>query len=125
MPILIADDDHDTVTTEALLFQRSGFSVMACEEGKDVMPLVEEYKPSVLLLDLSMPGMNGFDIAQELKDNPDLRPKLLVAVTGYADSETRQKTAAAGFDYHFAKPVEFSTLLQVVAQALGRDEGDR
>jgi CheY-like chemotaxis protein len=118
MPIIIADDDPDTVTTQGMLFRQAGFDVIECLEGKDVMPLVEQHHPRVVLLDLSMPGMDGFAIADELRDNPDLRPKLLVAVTGYGDPETVKRTAEAGFDRHMLKPVEFSELLSLVESFL-------
>jgi DNA-binding response OmpR family regulator len=114
MPILIADDDHDTVVSQALLFRKRGYEVIECEHGRDVMPLVEERRPCVLLLDLSMPGMDGFDVAQELKENPDLRPHLLIAVTGHGDEATRRRVEEAGFDYHFLKPVNFGDLLALV-----------
>ena len=114
MCILVADDDHDTVATQALLLRTKGFDVIECEHGKDVMPLVEQHRPNVLLLDLSMPEMDGFDVAEELKENPDLRPNLVVAVTGYGDEATRRRVADAGFDHHFLKPVALPDLLAVV-----------
>jgi CheY-like chemotaxis protein len=118
MPILIADDDADTVTTQALLLRSRGYEVLTCVHGNDVMPMVEEHHPRALLLDLSMPQMNGFDVAQELHDNPDLRPQLLVAITGYGDDKTKERTAAAGFDYHLLKPVNIEELAAILDRAL-------
>ena len=79
------------------------------------MPLVEENRPDVLLLDLAMPGMNGFDVALELRLNPDLRPRLLIAVTGYSDDGSKEMTARAGFDYHLVKPLMLFNLLSILA----------
>jgi len=115
MHVLVADDDRDTVDTQAVLLRRRGFSVVTCTEGNDVMPLVEKYRPEVMLLDLAMPGMSGFDVAEELKENPDLRPKLLIALTGFGDNGTKEMTAQAGFDHHLVKPLHLLHLLVVLA----------
>jgi CheY-like chemotaxis protein len=108
MKILVADDDDDYVVSKMRLLRRLGYSVVPCTYGPDVMALIEQERPDVVLLDLAMPGMSGFDVALELADNPDLRPKLLIAVTGYGDPEAKDMTARAGFDYHFVKPVKFA-----------------
>jgi CheY-like chemotaxis protein len=79
------------------------------------VPLVELYRPEVLLLDLAMPTMNGFDVAMELQKNPDLRPKLLIAITGYGDQAAREMTTQAGFDFHLVKPVKLAKLLTLLA----------
>ena len=117
MRILVADDDRATVETQALILQRRGFVVVTCTQGKDVLPLLEKHRPDVLLLDLVMPEMTGFDVALQLKENPDLRPRLLVALTGFDDDAAREKTARAGFDYHLAKPLKLFELLAILATA--------
>ena len=117
MRILIADDDPDTVDSQALLLRKIGYEAITCTHGADVMPLVEEHHPDVLLIDLAMPQMSGFDIAMELKENPDLRPKLLIAVTGYGDDAAREETEWSGFDFHFVKPMMPVQLLEVLEWA--------
>jgi CheY-like chemotaxis protein len=117
MQILVADDDRNIVETQAMILRRRDFSVITCTEGKDVMPLVEQHHPDVILLDLIMPGMNGFDIALELKENPDLRPTLLIAITGITDDGAKEMTARAGFDYHLIKPIHPAKLLAILATA--------
>jgi CheY-like chemotaxis protein len=115
MPILIVDDERDAAETQAIVLRRLGYSVVTCTDGADAMRLVEQHRPRVLLLDLVMPVVNGFDVALQLQDKSDLRPKLLIAVTGYGDFETREKTAKAGFDYHLEKPVKLADLLAILA----------
>lgn len=115
MQILVADDDAHAVETQTLILRRRGFSVVGCTEGKDVMPLVKQHRPEVLLLDLAMPGMNGFDIALELKANPDLRPKLLFAITGLCDDGAKEMTDRVGFDFHLVKPLKLLDLLTILA----------
>jgi two-component system, chemotaxis family, CheB/CheR fusion protein len=118
MKILVADDDPSFVAVQAALLRRHGYTVLTCTEGADVMPLVEESRPDVLLLDLSMPGMNGFDVALELKENPDLRPRLLIAVTGHRDPGAATMTERAGFDFHLVKPVNYSVLTALLDSML-------
>jgi CheY-like chemotaxis protein len=114
MPILIVDDDQAAAETQAIILRRHGYSVLTCTDGADALGLIEQHRPRVLLLDLILPGVDGFDVVQELKENPDLRPKLVIAVTGYGDVDTREQTAAAGFDYHLVKPVKLAELLEIL-----------
>jgi CheY-like chemotaxis protein len=79
------------------------------------MEMIERLRPDVVLLDLSMPQMTGYDIAEELLQNSDLKPRCLIAVTGYGQQDDRAKTALAGFDYHLLKPIvweELETILE-------------
>lgn len=122
MQVLVADDDRATVETQALILRRRGFVVVTCIQGRDVLPLVEKHRPDVLLLDLAMPEMTGFDVALELKRRPDLRPRLLVALTGYGDDEAKERTAQAGFDHHLVKPLKLFELLAIIATMDSDDE---
>jgi DNA-binding response OmpR family regulator len=108
--VLVVDDDRDTVETLALLLKANGYDSYGCHYSKDVMANVEKIRPDVVLLDLAMPGMSGYDIAEELRDNSDLRPKMVIAVTGYGQERDRQKTKEAGFDDHILKPFEWREL---------------
>jgi CheY-like chemotaxis protein len=69
------------------------------------MDMVERLRPEIIVLDLTMPGMSGFDIAEEITHNTDLRPKPLIAVTADGSESSREKTAQHGFDRHFVKPI--------------------
>jgi CheY-like chemotaxis protein len=117
MRILVADDLSDAAETQALLLRLSGHESHVCLHGNEVMEMVERIRPEALLLDLCMPGMDGFDVIDELAQNADLRPQLVVAVTGATDSETRDRTERAGFDYYLAKPVYWPELQAILDQA--------
>jgi CheY-like chemotaxis protein len=110
LQVLIVDDDPDSAQTLGKLVAIHGYDCRTCTHGADCLATVEELRPEVILLDLSMPQMSGFDIAEELREHEDLRPKMLVAVTGYGDDEHRQRTAAMGFDHHLTKPVNWDEL---------------
>src|SRR5262245_32187243 len=116
MKVLIADDDPLTVAAYSSLLRNKGHEVVECTDGIEVLHLIEEHRPTAVFLDLSMPQMNGFDIAEELQGLPDLRPKLLVAVTAHGDAATKALTAKVGFDHHLAKPVTFTRLLDLMQQ---------
>jgi len=115
MLILFADDESECVELLAVVLRRRGHDVLTCEEGKDVLPLVEQHRPEVLVLDLEMPGMNGLDIAEELQHHPDLKSKLMVAMSGRRDEAEQQAATRAGFDCLLAKPLSVSRLLSACA----------
>jgi CheY-like chemotaxis protein len=118
MPILLVDDDRIAAEIQATILRRFGFEVLTCSEGADAIRLLEKHRPRVLLLDLMMPGIDGFDVARELQEKPHLRPKLVIAVTGYGDANTRRLTSEAGFDHHLMKPIRIAELLELLATAL-------
>lgn len=117
MRALVIDDDNDVATALQLLLRTYGCDSYCCVDSKDCMARIEQLHPDVVLLDLGMPGMSGFDIASELQHNPDLRPLRLVAVTGYSQDVYREQTEASGFDAHLQKPVNFEALKAIVAKA--------
>lgn len=110
MRILVVDDDRDTTTTQVMLLKLHGYEAHGCNRGADAVALIEQLRPDVVVLDLSMPMVTGYDIANELRKRPDIRPHCLIAVSGYGPHSEHDKTAAAGFDYHLDKPVEFKEL---------------
>jgi len=108
--VLIVDDDSDHATSLAILLAEHGYESQVCLHANDCLEAVERLRPQVILLDLAMPGMTGFDIADEIQRNPDLRPVRLVAVTGHGQESVRQQTKRYGFDHHLLKPVDFREL---------------
>ncbi|HWA99803.1 MAG TPA: response regulator [Pirellulales bacterium] len=122
--VLVIDDQTDSADTLARLLRAHHFAASTCTYSKDCMSRVESSHPDVILLDLAMPGMDGFNIADELRQNPDLRPKLLIAVTGLADEDDKQRTREAGFDFHLVKPVMWDQLEPLLVQATDERRGD-
>jgi CheY-like chemotaxis protein len=112
--VLVVDDDSAMTESYSLLLNSCGFDPHVCVHGVEAMEMIERLRPHVVLLDLSMPGLDGFGIAEELQHNPDLRPILLIANTGYSDDAHRIKTAAAGFDHHLVKPVHWDELRTIL-----------
>ena len=123
LTILIVDDSESTCILQARLLRKQGYQPATCHRPKDALCMIEQLRPDVILLDLAMPEMTGFDIADELQQNANLRPKLVIAVTGHGSEAMRRLTKQMGFDHHLLKPLQWeqlSAMLKCVeAEVLG------
>jgi CheY-like chemotaxis protein len=99
----------------ALLLQIWGHEVRTAFDGPAALALATEYQPDVVLLDIGLPGMNGYEVAQRLRQLPGLDRAVLAAVTGYGQESDRQRTRNAGFDRHLVKPVDPAALQDLLA----------
>ncbi len=115
--VLVVDDNVDTVTTLALLVEQSGHDVRTAYDGPSVLEAALDYRPNVVLLDIGLPGLNGFEVAKQLRRQPALQNVVLVAMTGYGQESDRQRSKEAGFDHHLVKPGGFGTVLEILASA--------
>ena len=113
--VLIVDDNRDAAQSLAMLVELLGNSVTVSFDGRDALVRAAQFQPTVVLLDLSMPGMSGFDVARELRASPGFGPVRLVALSGRSEDEYRRRSAAAGFDSHLVKPIDLPTLQKVLA----------
>jgi PAS domain S-box-containing protein len=113
--VLVVDDNVDTVTTLAMLVEESGHDVRTAYDGSAVLEAALDYRPHVVLLDIGLPGLNGFEVAKQLRQQPALQNAVLVAMTGYGGVSDRQRSQEAGFDHHLVKPGDFGKLLQLLA----------
>jgi PAS domain S-box-containing protein len=113
--VMVVDDHVDTVTTLAALLQESGHEVRTAYDGSAVLEAALDYRPDVVLLDIGLPGLNGFEVATRLRQQPTLQKIVLVAMTGYGQDSDRQRSRQAGFDHHLVKPVDFAEVLQLLA----------
>jgi CheY-like chemotaxis protein len=113
--VLVVDDNVDTVTTLTMLVQESGHEVRTAYDGFAVLEAALDYRPNVVLLDIGLPGLNGFDVAKQLRQQPALQNIVLVAMTGYGQESDRQRSREAGFNHHLVKPSEFGKVLQILA----------
>jgi CheY-like chemotaxis protein len=112
--ILVVDDNSDAADMLALLLQLDGHLVQAAYSSHDALERAQSFQPDVMLLDIGLPEINGFELAQRLRAIPQLRDIRLVAVTGYGRPEDRARARAAGFDDHLVKPVEAIELKRVL-----------
>jgi PAS domain S-box-containing protein len=112
--VVIVDDNQDAANALRLLLEGDGHEVKLAGDGISGLALAREYKPDYLLLDIGLPRLSGYDIAASLRADPAMKDTTIVAITGYGQVHDRNRTAAVGFDHHLTKPVEFSTLQQLL-----------
>jgi len=92
-----------------------GHEVRLAYNGLDALEAAAEYRPELVLLDIGMPFMNGYEVARELRRQPGLDRIVLVAVTGYGQEQDRRRSQEAGFDHHLTKPVNADSLQALIA----------
>jgi CheY-like chemotaxis protein/anti-sigma regulatory factor (Ser/Thr protein kinase) len=113
--VLIVDDHVDAAQALAMLLTRRNCEVRVTHDGPAGIIAAKEFKPEVLLLDLGLPGLDGYEIARTLRAEPGFRDALFIAISGYAQDMDRARSLAAGFNHHCAKPVDFPALLTVIS----------
>ncbi|WP_431855332.1 response regulator [Azospirillum sp.] len=113
--ILVVDDLAASAETLMTLLEMEGFEVKVANEGASALQIAEQFRPDVVLLDIGLPGMNGFEVAHRLRLQPASRDALLIALTGYGEAESRSRSAKAGFDFHMVKPADVNLLLSLLA----------
>jgi signal transduction histidine kinase len=113
--ILVVDDLAASAETLMTLLEMEGFEVRIANEGMAALKIAEDFRPDVVLLDIGLPGMNGFEVAHRLRTQPECREALLIALTGYGEAESRSRSAQAGFDFHMVKPADVKLLLSMLA----------
>lgn len=114
--ILIVDDNVDAAQSLAMLLAASGHQCQPVHDGTTALSVAPQFKPDVFLLDIGMPGMNGYELARRLRALPQFRGSLLIAVTGWGKDEDRRQSSEAGFDHHLTKPVSTSEIQQLLAK---------
>ncbi|HET7670202.1 MAG TPA: PAS domain S-box protein [Burkholderiales bacterium] len=114
--ILVVDDNRDAAHALRLLLENDGHEVRVASDGPTGLAMARDYRPDVALLDIGLPQMNGFELAQQMRRDPALGGTLLVAVTGYGQMHDRARASASGFNHHLVKPVEFSALQELLRQ---------
>jgi len=112
--VLVVDDDADTIESTALLFQMQGHEAKTARDGPAAIEQTKAFCPHLILLDIAMPKMDGFQVLRELRGIECVAESTIVAVTGYANPADRRRCAEAGFDLHFPKPLDFGVLEQLV-----------
>lgn len=108
--ILVADDNSDLAESIAMLLRLEGHEVHIANDGRSALELAEKFEPNVAVLDIGLPGLNGYELARRLRSRQNGRGLLLIAVTGYGQPEDRLRSQAAGFDRHMVKPLDPHTL---------------
>jgi len=112
--ILVVDDNIDGAESLAVLLRLSGHEVMAAACGMDALAISADFRPQIVILDIGLPDIDGYEVARRLRKLPEALNAKLIAVTGYGQDEDREHSRRAGFDYHFLKPVNFHTINEIL-----------
>jgi len=116
--LIVADDNADGLHSLAALLELEGFGVRTAQDGPAALALFEAQPPAAMLLDIGMPGMNGYEVARRIRAHPAGKPIKLIAITGWGQPADRRQADEAGFDFHLTKPVDFRELLPMLADSL-------
>ncbi len=117
--ILVVDDNVDAAVSLARLLERFyGQEVRVAHEGPSALEVADSFRPEVVLLDIGLPGMSGYDVAEGLRRLPDGPGMLIVALTGWGQEDDRRRSREAGFDHHLVKPVDPDAMMRLL-------DGDR
>lgn len=112
--VLVVDDNQDVTDSLVLVFETLGVEARGVYGGAAALDAAASFQPDVVFLDLGMPGMNGFETARRLRKLFDGRNVLIVALTGWEETEHRRLSREAGFDEHLAKPVDVDVLRRIL-----------
>ena len=112
--LLVVDDNLDFASTLASLLEVAGHEVRTVQDGTSALPAAAIYRPHAVLMDICLPGMNGYEVAKALRSRPEFSATTLIAVTGYGQEEDRDRLLKAGFDKHLLKPISPPELLRAI-----------
>ena len=108
--ILVIEDNADAATTTQMLLELQGHEVQVASEGPSGIKAAQIFKPNVILLDIGLPGMDGYEVARRLRELPETKKTLLIALSGYGQAEDLRKSEESGFDHHLVKPADTAHL---------------
>ncbi|MFD2255805.1 PAS domain S-box protein [Luteolibacter algae] len=115
--VMVVDDLEDAAHGLARILEMRGFEVRIAHDGESALEMAGEFQPEVFLLDLGLPGIDGYELAEILRGRQEFESALLIAISGYAQENDQLRSRKSGFDRHFAKPLKLETLLEVLEGA--------
>ncbi len=113
--ILVVDDNHDSALSLAMVLTMMGHETRTAHDGEAAVTTAESFLPEVILLDIGLPKLNGYEVAQQIRQHPWGEEMFLIAVTGWGQDEDRRRSADAGLNLHMVKPVTPAALESVLA----------
>jgi CheY-like chemotaxis protein len=121
--VLVVDDNHDAAVTMGELLQMTGHLVVIAEDGASALRALAQHRPDVVLLDIGLPDMDGYEVCRRIRSDAGLaRQPLLIALTGWGQQTDKAAARAAGFDSHMTKPVDLDELLRTLQDQVQRLE---
>ena len=117
--VLIVDDNRDSAMTLGWLVEMLGEDYKLAHSGEEALSVASEYSPELVLMDIGMPGMTGYDVVKKMRENPALNSTVFAAQTGWGEEQHRKNSRDAGFDHHLVKPVSMKHLQDLLADIKG------
>ena len=114
--VLVVDDNVDGAESLMTLLKMRGHEARCAHTGPDALNAARSFRPEAVLLDIGLPGMNGYEVAKCFRREPSLSGALLIAITGWGSEENKQRSSEAGFDFHLTKPVEVTDIESILAR---------
>ena len=121
--VLVVDDNQDSADTLAILLRRAGHDVRACYGGQEALQFASTFHPDVILLDIGLPEIDGYEVARRFRQDPQFAAVRLIAITGYGQEADRQKSFEAGFNEHLVKPIDPQRIYEVLSAPAQPDRG--
>jgi PAS domain S-box-containing protein len=115
LKVMVVEDNVDTARMLSLLLQGLGCTTQEIHEGPPVIEAAKSFRPDAILLDIGLPGLDGYEITRLIRQTPELSNIRLIAITGYGQQQDRERSRQAGFDVHLVKPVHFESLVEALA----------
>jgi len=112
----VIDDNHDAADSLGMLLKFLGADAYVVYDGPSALQALHIYRPAVVFLDIGMPGMDGHEVARYVRQSPEFRDVMLIAMTGWGQEEDRRRSKAAGFDHHLVKPANADALQALLAE---------
>jgi CheY-like chemotaxis protein len=119
--VVVADDNADAADSLAALLRAVGHEVRVAHDGQEALDVARSFRPAVALLDIGMPGLNGYEVAKRIRSEPWGGGVLLIAVTGWGQQEDRRRAFEAGFDGHLTKPAQLDDIEVLITKV--REKG--
>lgn len=118
LSILLVDDNEDSAESMAMILELEGHDVKLAFDGATALALAAEHKPTVILLDITLPDMDGYEVARRLRATPEGREATILAVTGYGSADDVRRSKEAGINRHLTKPLDPTTLSKLIRESL-------
>jgi CheY-like chemotaxis protein len=113
--ILIVDDNRDSADSPAMMLRLMGNQAVTAHSGREAVTAAEEQRPDVILLDIGLPEMNGYDVCRRIREQPWGSEIVIIALTGWGQEQDKLRSRDAGFNGHLVKPVDQFALMEVLA----------
>jgi CheY-like chemotaxis protein len=112
--LLVVDDNRDAAESMSMLLQMWGHEVVFAYDGPSALETAEQWQPEAVFLDIGLPGMDGYEVAERLRELPHAKGAVLIAITGYGHDDDRRRSRRAGIDHHLVKPVAPDALRSLI-----------